>query len=101
MIIGAAFSDIIKSLVDNVFMPIIGMIMPGGGVYENWQIGQIKIGLFIAAIVKFVIVAFILYVFIVKFIGWLMRAKETAPPPPTKSEELLMEIRDLLKAKPV
>ena len=49
--------------------------------------------------INFLIVAFILYVFIVKFIGWIMKTKETAPPPPTKQEELLMEIRDLLKAK--
>jgi large conductance mechanosensitive channel len=101
VIIGAAFGGIVKSLVDNIFMPLIGMIMPGDKGYEAWQIGQIKIGLFIGSVVNFLLVAFILYIFIVKFIGWLMRTKETAPPPPTKQEELLMEIRDLLKTKPV
>jgi large conductance mechanosensitive channel len=99
VVIGGAFGAIVKSLVDNIFMPLIGMIMPGEKGYEAWQIGQIKIGLFIGSVVNFIIVAFVLYVCIVKFIGWIMRTKETAPPPPTKQEELLMEIRDLLKAK--
>jgi large conductance mechanosensitive channel len=41
------------------------------------------------------------YVFIVKFLGLVMKAKkEAAPPPPTRDQELLMEIRDLLKQKP-
>ena len=99
VVIGGAFGAIVKSLVDNIFMPLIGMIMPGEKGYEAWQIGQIKIGLFIGSVVNFIIVAFVMYVCIVKFIGWIMRTKETAPPPPTKQEELLMEIRDLLKAK--
>jgi len=101
VVIGGAFGAIVKSLVDNVFMPLIGMVMPGEKGYENWHIGQVKIGLFLGSVVNFILVAFILYVCIVKFIGWIMRTKEAAPPPPTKQEELLMEIRDLLKAKTI
>jgi len=61
--------------------------------------GRIKIGSFLAAVVNFLIVALVLYVFLVKFIGWLTRVRkdEAAAPPPTKDQELLMEIRDLLK----
>src|SRR5436190_237676 len=45
--------------------------------------------------------AFAVYVFIVRFLGWVIRSKEAAPLPPlTKDQELLTEIRDLLKAKP-
>ena len=40
--------------------------------------------------------AFVLYLFIVKFLGWIMKSKKEAPPP-TRHQELLMEIRDLLK----
>jgi large conductance mechanosensitive channel len=43
-------------------------------------------------------VAFALYVFIVKFLGWLMKTKREVALPPTKDQELLAEIRDLLKA---
>jgi large conductance mechanosensitive channel len=102
VIIGLAFGAIVKSLVDDVFMPIIGMIMPGEKGYEAWHIGQIRIGLFIGSVINFLVIALVLYVFIVKFVGWLMRSKEAAPPPPpTKDQELLLEIRDLLKAKSV
>lgn len=98
VVIGAAFGAIVKSLVDNVFMPLIGMIVPGDKGYEHWQIGQVKIGEFIGSVVNFVIIALILCLFIVKFLGWIMRTKAVDPPPPTKDQELLMEIRDLLKA---
>jgi large conductance mechanosensitive channel len=53
--------------------------------------------------VNFVILAVVLFIFIVKFLGWVMRTKKeevAAPPPPTKDQELLAEIRDLLKRRP-
>ena len=61
---------------------------------------EIPYGLFIGEIVNFLIVALALYIFIVKFLGIIMKSKQAekaAPPPPTKDQELLMEIRDLLK----
>ena len=54
-------------------------------------------------VVNFIIIAFVLYLFIVKFLGMVMRAKKeeaAAPPPPTRDQELLAEIRDLLKRRP-
>jgi large conductance mechanosensitive channel len=57
-------------------------------------------GLFLGEIVNFLIVAIALYIFIVKFLGWVLKKKKeeaVAPPPPTRDQELLMEIRDLLK----
>jgi large conductance mechanosensitive channel len=64
---------------------------------------EIPYGLFIGEIVNFLIVAVALFIFIVKFIGWIMKSKQeeaaapAPPPPPTKDQELLTEIRDLLK----
>ena len=62
----------------------------------------INYGIFINAIINFLIVAFVLFLFIKKFLGWLMRAKkeEAAAPAMTKDQELLVEIRDLLKQQP-
>jgi large conductance mechanosensitive channel len=66
---------------------------------------EIPYGLFLGEIVNFLIVALALFIFIVKFLGWIMKSKEAeaaAPAPPaapTKDQELLMEIRDLLKSK--
>ena len=109
VVIGAAFGKIIDSLVKNLFMPLISMIMPGDKSYEKWAWhygpaeGQvIPYGLFLADVLSFLIVSFVLFLFVVKFLGWIMKSKKAeaaAPPPPTKDQELLMEIRDLLKAQ--
>ncbi|MCU0564708.1 MAG: MscL family protein, partial [Desulfobacterales bacterium] len=62
---------------------------------------EIPYGLFLGEIVNFLVVALALFVFIVKFLGWIMKSKQeeapAPPPPPTKDQELLTEIRDLLK----
>ncbi len=108
VIIGTAFAKIIDSLVKNLIMPLIGVITPSEHGYLGWKWvingKEIPYGLFLGEIVNFLIVALALYVFIVKFLGVLMKAKKeeaAAPPPPTKDQELLMEIRDLLKQKQV
>ncbi len=101
VMIGAAFGKIVTSLVENIFMPLVSLVLPAEQEYKNWvwAIGEKKVhyGLFIADVVNFLLVALVLYLFIVKFLGWLMQTKK-APPPPTKDQELLTEIRDLLKA---
>ena len=105
VIIGAAFGAIVKSLVDDIIMPLIGLVMPGDKGYEGWvwQVGDkvIPYGKFLGAVVNFLLVALVLYVFIVKFLGWVMKSQkeEAAAPLPTKDQELLMEIRDLLKQR--
>jgi large conductance mechanosensitive channel len=107
VIIGAAFGAIVKSLVEDILLPLIGLILPGDKGYEGWvlQVGDktIPYGKFLGAVVNFLIIALVLYIFIVKFLGWIMKSQKeeaAAPPPPTKDQELLMEIRDLLKQKP-
>jgi large conductance mechanosensitive channel len=107
VIIGAAFAKIIDSLVKHLIMPLISVITPAEQSYLEWKwvINGIEVpyGLFLGEIVNFLIVALALYVFIVKFLGWALRAKKeeaaAAPPPPTRDQMLLMEIRDLLKAR--
>ncbi len=105
VIIGAAFGQIIKSLVDNLIMPAIAFIPAFDTSYTEWAIRSpdgktIPYGKFLGDVVNFLIVAGVLFLFIVKFLGWLMRARNAeaaAPPPPTRDQELLAEIRDLLK----
>ena len=116
IIIGAAFGAVVSSLVDDIFMPIIGLII-GGIDFSNLfvtlgdgefaTIDQAKeagiatwnIGLFINAIIKFVIVAFALFI-LVKGINQMRRKEEAVPevpPAPPEDVKLLTEIRDLLK----
>lgn len=106
VIIAAAFGKIIDSLVKHIIMPLIGVIVPGEQGYLSWKWvingKDIPFGLFIGEIVNFLIVALALYIFIVKFLGFMMRQKEkeaAAPAPLTKDQELLTEIKELLSKK--
>jgi large conductance mechanosensitive channel len=106
VIIGAAFGKIVDSLVKHIIMPLVSVVMPGQQGYLGWKWvingKDVPYGLFIGEIVNFLIVALALYLFIVKFIGILMKNKQeaaTAPAPLTKDQELLVEIRELLKNK--
>jgi len=106
VIIGAAFGKIIDSLVKNIFMPLIGLIMPGDQGYVGWKWThdgkEVPYGLFLGEVVNFLLVALILFLFIRKFLGWMMKSKkqeEVKPPPLSRDQELLTEIRDLLKAQ--
>jgi large conductance mechanosensitive channel len=101
VIIGGAFGGLIKSLVDHVIMPLVSLVMPGELTYKDLgiRVGDkfIPTGLFVADVVNFLILALVLYIFLVKFLGWVMRTKKAEGPPPlTKDQELLAEIRDLL-----
>ncbi len=98
IVIGAAFGAIISSLVDDIIMPIVGLLI-GGVDFSTIVLGPLNVGLFINAIVKFLIIAFALFL-VVKGINSMKRkeeAKPSAPPKPSKEEVLLTEIRDLLK----
>ena len=122
VIIGAAFGAIVSSLVDDVFMPIIGLAL-GRVDFSNLffvlnnpnnvavtslaaakeaGIATLNIGLFINAVVKFLIVAFVLFL-VVKGINTIRNKQAAAPPAqppaPTKEEVLLTEIRDALRGK--
>lgn len=117
IVIGGAFGTIVKSLVDDILMPPIGLILGGidfsniyltlkgpetetlaeaqeaGAVTMNW-------GLFANSVISFLIVAFAIFM-VVKAMNRLRRQKEEEPAPatPPRQEVLLEEIRDLLKKK--
>jgi len=104
VIIGGAFGAIITSLVNDIIMPLIGVII-GGLDFASLSIevgdAMIMYGSFIQAIVNFLIIAFVLFL-IVRSFNKLQKEEEAAPPPPPEpsaEEKLLTEIRDLLKEK--
>jgi large conductance mechanosensitive channel len=119
VIIGAAFGKIIDSLVNDVIMPIVGRIT-GGLDFTNYFVGltpaasqaptydaakkagaTIGYGNFITVSVNFLIIAWVLFL-VVRAMNRMFRQEQAAPPPPappSKQEQLLEEIRDLLKAR--
>ncbi len=102
VIIGGAFGAIITSLVDDIIMPLIGVII-GGVDFASLSItvgeASILYGSFIQAIVNFLIIAFVLFLIVRSFTKLQKEEEEAppAPPEPSAEETLLTEIRDLLK----
>lgn len=101
VVIGTAFGKIVTSLVDGVIMPLIGLLLGGINIAgKSFTVGDavIKWGGFLQTIIDFTLIAFSIFLAI-KFINLLIRKEEAKEPELSKSESLLMEIRDLMKAK--
>jgi large conductance mechanosensitive channel len=102
VIIGGAFGKIVTALTTTIIMPIISLVMGKGGVGElSVTIGKtvFPIGIFLQAVIDFILVAFVLFL-IIRTMNKIMKKKEVAPPPPAPPSEeivLLREIRDALK----
>jgi large conductance mechanosensitive channel len=100
VIIGGAFGAIVSSLVDDVITPLLltpALKAANAQDLDKLAWGTVKYGKFLAAVIKFVIVAFILFL-LVKAINGMKKKQEAAPPPPpTEDITLLREIRDALK----
>ena len=103
VIIGAAFGKIINSFIEDVITPLL--LKPAleaahlSKIEQLTAFGTVKYGLFLSAVINFIIVAFVLFL-LIKGIN-ASRKKEAdipaAPPAPSNEEKLLMEIRDALK----
>lgn len=109
IIIGGAFGTVVKSLVDNVFMPPLGAIM-GKVDFKNMKFDivsadpdkgveavTLNYGQFLTDLLSFVLMAFAVFLVIKKVMGAMQKKEEEAPADPPKQEVLLEEIRDLLK----
>ncbi len=106
VIIGGAFNKIVSSLVENILTPILGVILGKVNLssISLFPFGvEVKLGMFLQSIIDFVIIAFTIFI-MVKVINNFRRkedkeeSKEEAEVKFTKEEELLMEIRDILKS---
>ncbi len=106
IIIGGAFGTIVKSLVDDVIMPPIGLLL-GGVDFSNFALtlkaaeGEapavaIKYGAFLNNIISFLVVAWAVFMLVKAMNNFKKKQEAAPPPPPPKSEVLLGEIRDLL-----
>ncbi|WP_026706075.1 large conductance mechanosensitive channel protein MscL [Flavobacterium soli] len=106
VIIGAAFSKIVTSFIEDVITPLL--LKPAleaanlTKLEELTIFGSVKYGMFLSAVINFLIVAFVLFLVIKGINASRKKEAETpaAPPAPTNEEKLLMEIRDALKNRP-
>ena len=123
VVIGGAFGKITTSLVDNIIMPLIGLLTGGidltkwdivlkpavtemvdGAMTETAPAVMLGIGTLLSVIINFIIIAFVIFL-VVKFLNRLRKKEEPAEEPAAEetaaptSEELLTEIRDLLKER--
>ncbi len=100
VIIGGAFGKIVASLVNDVIMPLIGLLL-GGINFTNleFKVGTavVKYGAFIQSVVDFLIIAFSIFVFVRSINRTKKKEEAPAEPAPSREELLLTEIRDLLK----
>jgi large conductance mechanosensitive channel len=104
VIIGAAFSKIVSSFIEDVITPLV--LKPAldaahlSKIEDLTAFGGVKYGLFLSAVINFIIVAFVLFL-IIKGLNSLKKKEEPAPNQPAAptQEELLTQIRDLLKNK--
>lgn len=92
VIIGAAFGRVVTSLVENVFMPLLAAIGAGGEGYEGLSFtvngAEIQYGLFLGALINFLIVAAVIFFIVIKIVKGTLARVKTAPPPgePTVKE---------------
>ena len=99
VIIGAAFGAIVSSFVEHVITPLLlapALKFAHLSDIDGLKWGAVKYGLFLSNVIKFVVIAFILFLLIRAFQS-LQKKKEAAPPEPSSTDKLLMEIRDELK----
>ncbi|RKD24517.1 mechanosensitive ion channel protein MscL [Ammoniphilus oxalaticus] len=102
VIIGAAFGNIVSSLVEDIVMPLFGFIL-GGVDFTTLEVpvgdAALKYGVFIQSVIDFLIIAFSIFLAIKGLNKFKQKKeeKEESPPEPSQEEKLLTEIRDLLK----
>ena len=101
VIIGAAFGAIISSLVEHVITPLLltpALKAVGAEDINQLTWGTVKYGNFLAAVIKFIVIAFVLFL-LIKAMNRVVKKKEAAPAGPSSTDLLLMEIRDLLQKR--
>ena len=99
VIIGAAFGAIISSLVEDVITPLLltpALDAVGAANIADLKWGAVKYGSFLSAIIKFFVIAFVLFS-LIKALNSMKKKEDAAPPAPSSTDKLLMEIRDQLK----
>jgi len=102
VVIGAAFGAIVSSLVDDVITPLLlspALKAIGASDIDKLTWGAVKYGIFLSSVIKFIVIALVLFIIIKAINSTKKKEAEApaAPPEPSSTDKLLMEIRDALK----
>jgi large conductance mechanosensitive channel len=85
VVVGSAFSDIVKTMVNAVVMPLVSYVLPAKMQWEDWTLGKVRIGLVLSATLHFFIIALVVFFLLVKLLGMIMKRKEQAAAVATRS----------------
>ena len=90
VVIGTAFTKIVNAIVSEIIMPLVGKVMPAGG-WTGYTVGGIRVGVVFNEVLQFLVVALVLFVVVVKFMGALQK-KQAVAPSTKKCNECLEDI---------
>ena len=79
VVVGAAFGKIVTAFVDGVVMPLVTYVLPANIKWEEWVLGKFRIGAVLGASVNFLIIALVVFLVLIKFLGKFMKKEVAAP----------------------
>ena len=86
VVVGGAFGKIVSAFVDGIVMPLVSYVLPANIKWEEWVLGKFRIGAVLGATVNFLIIALVIFLVLVKFLGRFTKKKAEAPAEPTTKE---------------
>jgi len=93
VVIGGAFGKIVMAFVDGMVMPLVTYVLPANIKWEEWVLGKFRIGAVLGATVNFLIIALVIFLVLIKFLGRFIKKEEApASPPSTKECPACLEV---------
>ena len=84
VVVGGAFGKIVTAFVEGIVMPLVTYVLPANIKWEEWVLGKFRIGAVLGASVNFLIIALVIFLVLVKFLGKFMKKEEALAAPTTK-----------------
>ena len=84
VVVGGAFGKIVTAFVDGIVMPLVTYVLPADIKWEEWVLGKFRIGAVLGATVNFLIIALVIFLVLIKFLGRFMKKEEAPAAPATK-----------------
>ena len=86
VVVGSAFGKIVTAFVDGIVMPLVSYVLPANMKWEELVVGKFRIGTVLGATVNFLIIALVIFLVLIKFLGKFMKKEEAPAAPPTSKE---------------